>query len=80
MKQYKILHDYAGKELEKEVNACAEQGYVIDRVLQQSDRKRKRDHPFPHADDFPGEAGDGAVTDPRAQQRSRDRHDTLGRA
>ncbi len=37
MKQYKILHDYAGKELEKEVNACAEQGYIIDRVLQQSE-------------------------------------------
>ena len=37
MKHYKILHDYAGKDLEKEVNAWAELGYVIDRVLQQSE-------------------------------------------
>lgn len=37
MKQYKILHDYAGEKLENAVNAYAEQGYEIDRVLQQSD-------------------------------------------
>ena len=37
MKQYKILHDYAGEELEQEVNDYAKQGYVIDRVLQQSE-------------------------------------------
>ena len=37
MKQYKILHDYAGEELENEVNAYAKSGYVIDKVLQKSD-------------------------------------------
>ena len=37
MKEYRILHDYAGKELEKEVNELAAQGFVIDKVLQQSD-------------------------------------------
>lgn len=37
MKQYKILHDYAGEKLEKEVNTYAGLGYVIDHVLQQSD-------------------------------------------
>jgi hypothetical protein len=37
MKHYKILHGYAGEKLEKEVNDFAELGYVIDRVLQQSE-------------------------------------------
>jgi len=37
MKHYKILCGYAESEkLEQEVNAWAELGYVIDRVLQQS--------------------------------------------
>lgn len=36
MKDYKILSDYA-EELQAKVNEYAEQGYEIDRVLQQSD-------------------------------------------
>ena len=36
MKDYKILSDYA-ENLQEQVNEYAEQGYVIDRVLQQSD-------------------------------------------
>lgn len=35
-KHYKILSDYASK-LEQEVNAYAELGYEIERVLQQSE-------------------------------------------
>lgn len=36
MKDYKILNDYA-ETLQEKVNEYAQQGYVIDRVLQQSD-------------------------------------------
>lgn len=36
MKDYKILNDYA-EALQEKVNEYAQQGYVIDRVLQQSD-------------------------------------------